>query len=108
MKKNIRNLNSKEFFNAISSNETTLVDFWAPWCGPCQMMAPIMENLSHEIHGINIAKVNIDEEPEISARFKVRGIPTLMLFKDGNVIDSHVGFSSSNNIKKWLRQKINS
>jgi thioredoxin 1 len=70
----------------------TLVDFWAPWCGPCRMQAPILDKLAPKVAGkATIAKVNVDEAPEIAARYGVRSIPTLILFKDGQVVQQFVG-----------------
>ncbi|MDD5434263.1 MAG: thioredoxin [Nitrospira sp.] len=69
-----------------------LVDFWAVWCGPCKMIAPIVEELSKEYAGkVKVAKLNTDENPEVSGRYQIMGIPTLMFFKDGKVVDKLVG-----------------
>jgi len=69
-----------------------LVDFWAPWCGPCQMLGPIIEEISGEVKDVKVVKVNVDEAQEISAKYNVSGIPTVILFKDGKIIDTIVGF----------------
>jgi thioredoxin 1 len=69
-----------------------LVDFWAPWCGPCQMLGPVIEELSTEVKNIKVVKVNVDEAQEISGKYGISGIPTVMLFKDGQIVETIVGF----------------
>lgn len=88
---NIMTLDARSFDEATSSG-IALVDFWAPWCGPCQMQTPTLEDLASRVGGqAAIAKVNVDEAPELAARFDVRSIPTLILLKDGNVVRQFVG-----------------
>src|SRR4030095_5607770 len=80
-----------------------LVDLWAPWCGPCRTIAPVLEQLAAEMAGrVRIAKVNVDENPEISARFRVQGIPTLLAFKDGREVDRLVGAHPKATIARLL------
>ncbi len=69
-----------------------LVDFWAPWCGPCQMLGPVIEELSHEVEGVKVVKVNVDESQELAGKYGITGIPTVMLFKDGQAVETIVGF----------------
>jgi len=69
-----------------------LVDFWAPWCGPCQMLGPVIEEISAEVKDIKVVKVDVDQAPEISSKYGVSGIPTVMLFKDGQIVETIVGF----------------
>jgi len=69
-----------------------LVDFWAPWCGPCQMLGPVIEELSHEVDGVKVVKVNVDESQDLAGKYGITGIPTVMLFKDGQVVETIVGF----------------
>jgi len=69
-----------------------LVDFWAPWCGPCQMLGPVIEEISSEVKDVKVVKVNVDEAQEISGKYGVSGIPTVMLFKDGQIVETIVGF----------------
>jgi thioredoxin 1 len=84
-------LNSSNFDSTIASG-VTVVDFWAPWCGPCRMVAPIIEELSSEYDGrANICKVNTDENQDIAIRFGIRSIPTIMFFKDGQQVDMVIG-----------------
>ena len=104
MSANIANLDSSSFPTAISSDQPILVDFWAPWCGPCKAIAPVLEELASDLAGkISIGKVNVDDNEAISAEYGVRAIPTLLLFKDGNVVEQIVGNTS----KDALLEKIN-
>jgi thioredoxin 1 len=87
----------------LKANALTMVDFWAAWCGPCQMIAPVVEELATEYSGrLKVAKLNTDENPDIASRYQVMGIPTLMFFKGGQVIDRIVGAAS----KKQFKEKI--
>ena len=89
----------------IQSPDLIMVDFWATWCGPCKIVAPVVEELAQEYVGkVNFAKVNTDENPDIASRFNIRGIPTLIFFKDGKVLDQIVGAVP----KAQLKSKIDS
>jgi thioredoxin 1 len=104
MSETIANLDSATFSAAISGDKPVLVDFWAPWCGPCKAIAPILEELSVELGDkASIAKVNIDDNDAISAQYGVRAIPTLLLFKGGEVVEQIVGMTS----KDALKEKLN-
>ncbi|MFF2912428.1 MULTISPECIES: thioredoxin [Bacillales] len=95
-------LTKQSFQNEIQSG-VTLVDFWAPWCGPCKIQLPIVEELADEMKDqATLAKVNVDDEPELASQFGVRSIPTLLLFKDGQLVDTMVGV----NPKSVLKDKI--
>lgn len=92
-------------FESVTSNGISLVDFWAPWCGPCRMIAPVIEELAEEFEGkANICKVNTDEEQDLAVKYGVRSIPTIIFMKDGEVVDTMIGASS----KQALADKINS
>ena len=84
-----------------------LVDFWAEWCGPCKMIAPVLEEIADEYAGrIQVAKLNIDDNPETPPRYGIRGIPTLMLFKNGNVEGTKVGAVSKSQLAAFLDSNI--
>ncbi|MDJ0896509.1 MAG: thioredoxin TrxA [Alphaproteobacteria bacterium] len=84
-----------------------LVDFWAEWCGPCKMIAPHLEEIAHEYEGkLTIAKLNIDENPGTPSKFGVRGIPTLMLFKDGEVAATKIGALPKGQLRDWVDSVI--
>ncbi len=89
--------------DVLNSSTPVLVDFWAEWCTPCRQIAPALEELSGEMGGkISIAKMNIDENPTIPTRFGVKSIPTLMIFKDGQVAATKVGALSKQRLKEWI------
>ena len=89
----IKNCNENDFENEVlKSNLPVIVDFWAEWCGPCKMLTPILEELSNEMKNeINVVKVNLDENQDLAMKYSIRSIPTLLLFKEGNLIDTKVG-----------------
>ncbi|CAN7494783.1 thioredoxin [Rhizobium rhizogenes] len=88
----------------LNSAEPVIVDFWAEWCGPCKMIAPSLDELSVQFEGkVKIAKLNIDENPELAAQFGVRSIPTLAMFKAGEVADIKVGAAPKSALESWIK-----
>jgi thioredoxin 1 len=103
----IVNVSDTSFKNDVESTGTVLVDFWAPWCGPCKMIAPVLEELDKEIGSkLKIAKVNVDDNPESAGRYGVMSIPTLILFKDGKPVDKVVGFQSKDALKSVVSRHL--
>ena len=87
----------------LKADKPTLVDFWAEWCGPCKQIGPILEEISEEKKGkVRILKINIDENSHIPQKYTVRGIPTLMLFKEGKLIDTKVGSLPKSVLRDWI------
>ena len=94
--------------DVIGSNLPTLVDFWASWCGPCKQIEQILEEISDEKKDvINIYKINIDNNPEVPQKYGVRGIPTLMFFNDGKLVDTKVGSLSKSSLNEWFESNLN-
>ncbi len=108
MSEKIAQLTTADFKNAVTSATTpVLVDFWAPWCGPCKAIAPILEELATELDGkLQIAKVNIDDHGEIATEYGIRAIPTMLLFKDGKVAEQLVGMMPKAAIKAKLAAHV--
>jgi len=101
----IKHITSKEFDSILQQNNLVVVDFYAPWCGPCKMFSPTLEEVANEMkEKVLIVKVSTDEERELAQKFNIRSIPTLLFFKNGNLVDSSRGVLS----KSELIDKINS
>ncbi len=104
----IKNLSLDNFDNEISSsNIPILVDFWAEWCGPCKMLSPILEEISEDRKDkLQVVKVNLDENQDLAMKYSIRSIPTLLLFKGGELIDTKVGLLPKSDLVEWIDSKI--
>src|SRR5512145_2303960 len=104
---NILELSSSNFTNTVEGGTPVLVDFWAPWCGPCRVIAPILEEVAKEFEGkARVAKVNVDESPDIASQFAVRGIPTLILFKNGQIQGQMVAVNPKASIVSMVQKSL--
>lgn len=90
----IKHINDKEFeLEVLNENKIVVVDFFATWCGPCKMLAPVLEDVQGELTEVKIVKVDIDENPNVAAKYNIRNIPTIKIFKDGEDVKTKVGFT---------------
>ena len=102
----LKEVTQQDFQSTVDSG-VTLVDFWAEWCGPCRMVTPVLEELQDELgDSAKIVKLNVDENPNIAQQFGISGIPTMLLFKDGQVVDKLVGASSINTYRDLINKQI--
>lgn len=104
----IKHVSDASFENEVlKSSQPVLVDYWAEWCGPCKMIAPVLDEVANTYQGkLQIAKLNVDENRDIPAKFGIRGIPTLMLFKDGKLAATKVGALSKAQLTAFLEQQL--
>tara|TARA_Y100001936_G_C15809502_1_gene525835 strand:- start:187 stop:504 length:318 start_codon:yes stop_codon:yes gene_type:complete len=100
-------ITDENFDNEIKKNKVLVCDFWAEWCGPCKQIGPILEEISDEMKDqLVIAKHNIDQEPNTPTKYGIRGIPTMLLFKDGQLKATKVGATTKSNIVAWIKENI--
>ena len=93
--------------DVLNSDTPVVVDFWAEWCGPCKMIAPSLEEIANEMDGqVKIAKVNMDENPDLAAKYGIRSIPTLLMFKGGEPVAIQVGAAPKNKLADWISNEI--
>ena len=93
--------------DVLTAEKPVLVDFWAEWCGPCRMIAPALEEIAADLgEKVTIAKINIDENPEVPGRYGVRGIPTMLLFENGEAVAQKVGAAPRSHIQQWLEGEL--
>ena len=98
----IKHLSNAQEFEKEVQGETVVVDFYADWCGPCQMLAPLLEQLDKE-GGLNIIKINVDEVPDLAKQFRIMSIPTLMLFKDGKFVKKVLGYMPIESLREFVK-----
>lgn len=100
-------LTNENFEEALQNNGVMLVDFWATWCGPCKMLSPVISEIAEEYEGkVTVGKINVDEEVELATKYGITSIPTLILFKDGQVINTTVGFLPKSEIEKMINEAL--
>ena len=97
-------INNNDFqAEVLEAKETVLVDFWAPWCGPCRMQAPVLEKLAEENPAVKVVKVNVDDNRELAMKYNIASIPTLLVFKDGEAVNCAVGLQSKSALEELVK-----
>ena len=102
-------VNGGNIEDVLKEKSVTVLDFWAPWCGPCRMLVPVIDTLSTEYEGkdVTIAKINVEENQDLAAKYAVRGIPTVLIFKDGEVVERKVGVEPKANYETAINALLN-
>ena len=105
--KSVQQLTDSDFDSTVNGGKPVFIDFWAPWCGPCRIVGPIVEELAPNYDGkAVIAKMNVDDNPQVAQRFGVTSIPTLMMFKDGKLVDRMVGAAPRNALQQFIDKNL--
>lgn len=103
----MKEISQKDFDEIVINNQgVTLVDFWAKWCGPCKMLAPVLEVVEKDLEQVKFVKVDVDENEELSDKYQISTIPTLLIFKDGKVVDTLVGFMPKDSLKAKISSHL--
>jgi thioredoxin 1 len=103
----VKHITDITFNEEIKGDVPVIVDFWAPWCGPCKMIGPVLEEVAAELEGkVKVTKLNVDENGVTSEKYRVFSIPTILLFKNGNLVDQIVGFKPKDAIISWIKNHI--
>ncbi len=103
----VNQINDANFENEVEKAEgVVVVDFWAPWCGPCKMLGPVIEEVSNEITNAKFTKINVDDNPVVSQKYRIASIPTVMIFKNGNVVETMVGFRPKAELEQLIIRNL--
>ena len=104
---NVKNITDGSFESEVlQSDIPVLIDFWAEWCGPCKVLGPVIDEVSDELSDVKFTKLNIDENPETAPKYGIRGIPTVMIFKNGELAATHVGVMSKSELTSFIKDNI--
>ena len=103
---NISDLKKEQFANIIEGSKPVLIDFWAPWCGPCRMLAPILDEVAAKVTEAKFGKVNVDESPELAKRYQVMSIPNVCIFKNGQLVDRVIGLCDAEELQSAVQKHL--